>query len=215
MEEYIYNLYERLGSFFTGSKRRRLFYKLVLAIFVFIALLSTYLKVSIGSDVLFWLFSSMTQSLAALIAVLGVVIVFKYQSMLTREERLIEEMNKDDSALSVLVGPSDAISGEELLEKVSGYLSDDPSKERFRARKLRRVKEELEGIILIRGFLKRHMLKFSVYILAVILLNFFLLILVPILASFTILALGSLYLSLFLAAYAFFLVVKVIASTFL
>lgn len=215
MEEYIYDIYQRLGNFFTGSNRRRLFYEFALLIFVSAAFVSIHWEVVIEANILFWLFSSMAQSLAALIAVLGVVIIFKYQSMLTREERLIEEMNKSTSALSSLGGLTDATSGEELLKNINRHLSDDPSKEEGpNTIKLRRVKKELESIIFIRSFLKDHMLKFSVYILAVILLNFFLLVLVPILTSFTILALGSLYLSLFLAAYAFFLVAKVIASTF-
>lgn len=215
MEEFIYAIYQKLGGFFTGKDRRCVFYALVLSIFVIAIFVIYNWEIMIEKDTLYWLFSSMAQSLAALIAVLGVVIIFKHQSMSTREDRMIDELSLINSELTVLQNPADASSGKELLENIERHLPSDPDTWGNNEVKLHKVKMELESIVFARSFLSDHMLKFSVFILAVILLNFILLIFVPILASINVLAFGSLYLSLFLAAYASFLVAKVVANTFL
>lgn len=215
MEYYFFRIYESLGAYFTGSERRRIFYIFVLFLFGIVLFVVYRYQIAINPETLFWVFSSIVQSLVALIAFIGVVVIFKYQNILMREDRLMEEMNKPDSALAGLGGELDSISGQELIAKINKHVFDDPSKEGFRAKKLRQVRDELNSIEFIRNFLRENLVKFSVYILATILLNLFLLIFTPFLGEIALLATASLYISIFLTAYAFFLTIKTLAAAFL
>lgn len=215
MEEILYKIYKKLGKFFTGSRRRREFYLIIFAGLIGAVSLELFLKFSITTDTLFWVFSSIVQSLMALVAFMGVVVVFKYQSMSTREDRLLEELNKDTSDLAILGGNLTATSGDELLENIKPHVPEKPSEDGFRTTKLRPIKQELESQKFVRSFLNGYMLKVTIYSFSVVLLSLFALSITTFLAAVPFLAVISLYMSIFFVADILRLVVKGLASTLL
>ena len=213
MEEILYKIYQAVGAFFTGSQKRRVFYCFVLYGFIGVFSLEFFLKFTVGSEALFWVFSSIVQSLMALVALMGVVVVFKYQNMSTREDRLLEEMNKETSDLAKLGGVLTATSGDELLENIKPHVPEILSnKGGSRTIKLRRVQGELESQKFVRSFLREYMLKVCIYIFSVALFSLLMLAIVPALTSIPFLATASVYLSLFLVADILRLVIKAVAS---
>ena len=215
MEEFIYEKYSKLGEFFTGTQKRKLFYLFALIGFCIVLSLQFFLKFKIETDTMFWVFSSIVQSLLALTAFMGVVVIFKYQSISTRGDRLIEEMNRNSSDLAHLGGKLNAISIDELLENLKEHVPEDKRGDGFRTVKLRKVKEELDTIIFVRNYLSRHMIKVTIYSFLVVLLSSLILMVTTYIALIPILALTILYIFLFFIADILRLVIKIIASVIL
>lgn len=160
------------------------------------------------------MFSSIVQSIVALVALLSVAVVFKYQSLSIREDRLLEELNKEKSDLAILGGQLTATSGDELLENIRARIPEESSdKDGFRTIKLRLIKEELESQNFVRSFLNEDIIKISLYIFFVALLNLLALMLVPFLVSVPFLATTSLYLVFFFMVDILRLIIKVIVAT--
>jgi hypothetical protein len=215
LHEFISKNYQRLGDFFTGTKKRQLFNTFILVGFVGVIWVNYFIKFALETDVLFWFFSSVVQSLMALVGLMGVFVVFKYQSMSTREDRLLEEMNKDNSALAMLGGDLNATSSEELLEKINPHLPEPSNpNEGFRITQLRRVQAELKSQGIVRSYLKEYMIKVCVYAFFVVLVSLLLITFVPFLTATSSIAITSLYLGFVLVADVLRLVIKIIAAAF-
>ncbi len=179
-----------------------------------IALLSGfYFQFNIGTETLSLIFNSIVQSLIALVGLMAVVVVFKYQSMATREDRLLEELNKTTSDLAMLGGNLNATSGEDLINNINPHVPKTPTaNDGFRTIKLRRVKQELEAHNFLKTFLGDYMIKMSIYGFTIVLLSFLALIFVPYFSQHYYLAISSLYVSLFFVADILRLVIKIIAE---
>lgn len=211
MENLFYEIYQKMGDYFMGSSRRRMFYFFVALLFVGVTLVSMRSKIVVELDVLSWTFSSVVQSLLALVALAGVVVVFKYQSMATQEDRLLNILSRTDSDLAMLGGKLDATSAEDLMMNIVAHLPDDSEKDGWRNKKLRRQKELLESNLRTKEFFRDFIIRFCVYTFVVVLLNVLFLILAPIF-SVAFLGVPALFLSVFLTAYAFFLSLKIVAE---
>ena len=213
MEQILYKIYQKLGDFFTGSLKRYLFYIIIFIILIIILIFESYFHFEIKAETLFWVFSTIVQSLMALVALVGVIVIFKYQSMSTREDRLLEELNKDTSDLAKLGGNLTAISAEELLQNIKPHTPEPPSSnDGFRTIKLRAVKQELKAHIFLRSFLGDYMLKFTIYVFLIAMLDLVALAIVSLLALNSILAITILYISIFFVADILRLVIKIIAE---
>jgi hypothetical protein len=216
MEKILYEIYEDLGEFFAGAQRRREFTLIIFAGYLGVLALQMYLGFAVDLESLYFSFSSVVVSLMALVALLGFVIVFKYQNISTREDRLLEESNKDTSHLARLGGSITATSSNELLENILPHVSEAPGDgEDFRIMRLRRIKNELESHEFVRGFLSRNMLRVTVYAFFVVLLDLFLLSMAPFLAANPLFAVTALYTSFFLVADVLRLVINSISSSLL
>jgi hypothetical protein len=216
MEKILYEIYEDLGEFFAGAQRRRELFLMIFAGYIGVLALQMYLGFGVELEGLYFSFSSIVVSLMALVALLGFVIVFKYQNISTREDRLLEESNKDTSHLARLGGRITATSSNELLENILPHVSEVPGEgEDFRIMRLRRIKSELESHEFVRGFLSRNMLRVTVYAFFVVLLDLFLLSMAPFLAANPLLAVSALYISFFLVADVLRLVINSISSSLL
>jgi len=215
MEEILSNVYQKLGDFFTGSSKRRLFYLILFLILLIILNLKlVFSPIEIKFDTLFWFFGSVVQSLVALVALIAVVVIFKYQNMTTREDRLLEELNKGTSDLAIIGGDITAISSEELLKNITDRVSEKPNDDDgFRITKLRRVQKELNTNIFLRSFLANYMIRFTVYTFFVVMVNLFALAITQFLVSHSTLAIISLYISFFFVANSLRLAIKIIAGT--
>lgn len=179
-------------------------------------LIEYFVKFPVSEDTLFWVFSSIVQSLLALVALTGVVTVFKYQSMSTREDRLLEELNKGNSDLAMLGGKLTATSGMELLKNIKQFVPELPTEnDGYRIIKLRQPMNELESHNFLRGFLSKYMLRVTIYAFTVVLFSLFELMVTEHLSANPYLSLAGLYLSLFLVADVLRLVIRIIAETLL
>lgn len=213
MEEIFSNYYQKLGDYFTGL-RRWLFYAIVIVGLIIILAAEYFFHFNIEAETLFWVFSSIVQSLMALVAFMAVVVVSKYQTMLTREDRLLEELNKETSDLAKLGGNLTATSIEELGKNIDVHVPKVPSNsDRYRTLKLRRVKQEIESYVFLRSFLSDYMLRFTIYTFSVVVFDLLALILTTFLIHNSALAITVLYVSLFLVANTLRLVIKIIAET--
>lgn len=170
----------------------------------------------ITAESLSWVLSSIVQSLLALVALMGVVVVFKYQSMATREDRLLEELNKDSSDLGKLGADLTSTSGEELLSVIKGRVPSVLGPEHgFRIVRLHKIKGELESQVFLKKFLGQYALKVSVYSFAVTLICLVILAIVPVIVTVPILSLILVYILICLVADIFRLVCKILAETLL
>jgi hypothetical protein len=216
MEELFYKLYASTDAFFTGPQRRRELYLIILAGLVGVLALEFFLEFTVDSQVLLFVFSSIVQSLISLVALMGFVVVFKYQGISTREERLLEESNNETSDLARLGGNITATSSRELLVNIRPYVMDTPSgTEGFTTTRLRRIKKELESHELVRGSLNKNMLLVTIYAFSVVLINLFALSITTFLTAVPFLAVTALYLCFFLTADILRLVIRGIASSLL
>ncbi len=213
MEQILYKIYQKLGDFFTGSLKRYLFYAIIFIILTIILIFESYFRFEIKAETLSWVFSTIVQSLMALVALVGVIVIFKYQSMSTREDRLLEELNKDTSDLAKLGGNLTATSAEELLQNIKPHTPEPLSNnDGFRTIKLRTVKQELKAHIFIRSFLGDYMLKFTIYVFLIAVFDLVALAIVSLLSLNSILSITILYISIFFVADILRLVIKIVAE---
>lgn len=216
MEERLLKLYESLGEYFTGWHRKRWFYLLVALGLIACLLLQLKFGFEIGSDALSWVLSSIVQSLLALVALVGVVVVFRYQSMATREDRLLEELNKDGSDLGVLGQDLTSTSGEELLRVIKRIVPEVLGPEHgFRIVRLHKIKGELETQEFDKHFLGQYAFKLSIYAFSVTLVSLVFLSIAPLITLVPSISLIVVYALLFFVADIFRVVCKTLAGTLL
>jgi hypothetical protein len=80
IEEYIFDIYWKLGGYFTGKHRTRPFYIVQVIFFILIFLFSILKKSIVSENTLYWVFSSLVQALLALVAFLGAASMFQMNS---------------------------------------------------------------------------------------------------------------------------------------
>lgn len=76
-EDYIFKLYQLLGSFFTGSHRTTPLYIVIAAIFIILIPISICNQWIINESVLNAVFSSITQGLIGFVAILGALSIYR------------------------------------------------------------------------------------------------------------------------------------------
>ena len=93
MESFIFNIYQKLGDYFTGTHKKKILYIGLLIIFILLLFISYYKKIIVDKNTLYWVFSSLVQALLALVALMGVVSIFKLQNLHNDENRILDESN--------------------------------------------------------------------------------------------------------------------------
>jgi len=180
-------------------------------IFVILVGISICYRIKIPQDTLYWIFSSLVQSLAALVALLGVVVIFKLQTISNREDRILEEMSQNYSPLAYFVGVTavqEITSIEELLLKVNKITDNNTGEQGdYHINVLRTIKNKLEHFREIKLFIHDFMIKFSVYTFAVIILNLIFLSISHLIYQYN-LGLPVIFSVIILTAYSLFLVIK-------
>lgn len=209
MEEITYKIYQHIGNFFTG--RRKQFFALFCVIFIILVGVSIYYQIKIPQDTLYWIFSSLVQSLAALVALLGVVIIFKLQTISNREDRVLEEMSQNYSSLAYFVGVTavqEITSIEELLLKVNKITDNNTGEQGdYHINVLRTIKNKIEHFREVKLFIHNFMIKFSVYTFAIIILNLVFLSVSHLIYQYN-LELPIIFLVIIFTSYSLFLVIK-------
>ena len=209
MEEITYKIYQHAGNYFTG--RRKQFFTLMCIVFIVLIGVSIYYQIKIPQDALYWIFSSLVQSLAALVALLGVVIIFKLQTINNREDRILEEMSKSHSSFIYFVGVTavqEITSIEELLLKISKITDNNTGEQGdYHINVLKTIKNKLEHFREIKLLMHNFMIKFSVYTFAVIVLNLIFLSTSHLIYQYNF-GLPIIFLVIILTSYSLFLVVK-------
>lgn len=209
MADIFYKIYERIGGYFTGTERRRRFWEAVFLVFLFTIFLEFYYKILIPQEILYWVFSSIVQALVALVALLGVVAVFKLQVLHDQGRRII------DAALSptpftylyASLCNQTITSIEELSWEINRILKDGEDREP----RVKELKERIDNLFLSKNLITDLAIKFSVYTFAVAIIALLLLISSSLLYEYF-LGLPILFLIFILTAYSFFLAIKGVAA---
>jgi len=207
MEEKIYKIYQYIGDYFTG--KRRYFYVLIFAIFILLIPISFFLKVIIPRDTLYWVFSSIVQALLAFVALFGIMVVFKLQNIHVNEERLIEGLNKGNSALAMLGGDISATSIQELLKNIKKFVGEDDRSaiSGSHYKKLKAARELIESYLREKIFIREFMLKFIIYTSGVVVLALIFLAISHVLYQYNV-GLPAMFLIIILTVYSLFLAIK-------
>ena len=93
MEQLFCNSYQKFGDLTTG--KRKIIFTISFLIFIFLVIISDYLP-QISQNTLFWVFSTIAQCLIALVALMGMLGVFKFQ-IINRKEEYINSSIKNDA----------------------------------------------------------------------------------------------------------------------
>lgn len=207
MEEKIYKIYQHIGNYSTG--RRRCFFVSIILIFLLLIPISIHFKVNIPRDTLYWVFSSIVQALLAFVALFGVMAIFKLQSIHINEERLIEGLNKGNSALAILGGDLSATSTQELLENIKKIIGEDDKSaiSGSNYKKLKGARELIEAYAREKVFIREFMLKFIIYTSSVVVLALIFLATSYILYQYN-MGLPAVFLIIILTIYSLFLAIK-------
>src|SRR3989344_6728603 len=209
MEEITFKIYQHVGNHFTGKRNQ--FFILMCIIFVILTSVSIYYQIKIPQDALYWIFSSLVQSLAALVALLGVMVIFKLQTISNKEDKILEEMSQNYSSLAYLIGVTavqEITSIEELLLKINKITDQNVNEQSdFRINILRTIKNKLKHFREIKIFIHNFMIKFSIYTFAVIILNLIFLFISHLIYQYN-LGLPIIFSIIILASYSLFLVIK-------
>ncbi len=201
METFILNIYQKLGDYFTGSKRRRLLYALVVIFFVSILVISTCFKLSVSIDTLYWVFSSLVQALLALVALMGVVSVFKLQSLKSSEDQFL--MIARESTYTYYIGaPPSTI--ELLLSKIEPVIS---SNNLDKSNHLHILRDNIMEVRSSKELVVNYATKYAIFTFLVVLLSLLFLMCTTYISRFY-LGVPSLYLMFVLTAYSLFLAMK-------
>ena len=169
-------------------------------------------------DTLYWIFSSIIQCIVPLVALMGVLIIFKYQSISSYEERVFEKLQEGNmnSPLAALGGKLDAINIPELLENIEKIIGKEKKQEQENegvyGNKLRNVQHNLKTNEWIKEYMHNFAIKFSVYSFAIVLLCLIFLVFTPLISA-NYLGLPLLFLAIYFTSYDLFLVIKVLVAT--
>lgn len=213
MQEVIYEIYEIVGAYFTGTRRRRIFYLTALIFFLSITYFSIGQEVVVLPETLYWIFSTIIQSLVALVALMGIFIIFQLQSISSYEERVFQKLQEgNETPLARLGITRDAVDITGLLENIKRRLGEDAEEgEGPIVGQVRKVQDKLKMNKWLREHLYNFAIKFGVYIFTVVLLCLFFLSFTPLISQYY-LGLPAAFLIIFLSGYGFFLTIKGLAS---
>lgn len=212
MEDFVFKIYEKLGEYFTGSQKRNLFYSLLFFILIIVVAVSFRFEILIDAEIINSVLGIVVQSLLALVGLMGVLVVFKYQSMSSYEDNISNHLRASNSSLGVLGGSPNFVGVDGLLKMILNHIGKDPSPgEGWNAQNLRQVKQRLESNIHIRMYMKDYMLKFSVYVFTLTLICLVLMIFMKEIAGLF-LGLPLVLFLIYCTSYALFLTIKILAE---
>ena len=197
-----------IGDYFTGSSRRRLFWIPVFIVFVCSAYIGFYYKIVITQDTLYWVFSSIVQSLVALVALFGVVAIFKLQILYNRERQIIESTFSPNMFLYPELAGKTITSIEELSLEINKILKAGVSEES----RVKKFKERIDNLFLSKNLIIDFTIKFSVYTFTIVIFALLFLMSAPLISEYF-LGLPILFTVLISIAHLLFLVIKGIAAS--
>jgi hypothetical protein len=203
MEVFIFNFYQKLGEYFTGSSRKKPLFILLLGIFILINFLSYQFKIIIETDTLYWVFSSLVQALLSLVALIGVVSIFKLQNFHQDERKILDEVNDDARGYFMFLNKR-FFSLKELSDAVEVHLSQKPSQNGFYFVSL---DKRIQDCLLSKKLVIEYSAMYTIYTFFTVLVSLLFLMLVP---QISVMYLGftSLYLMFVLSSYSLFLAAK-------
>lgn len=184
MEQLFRNSYQKFGDLTTG--KRKIIFTISFLIFIFLVIISDYLP-QISQNILFWVFSTIAQCLIALVALMGMLGVFKFQIINRKEEHINSLIKKDSNE-------------EHSIEKYP----IDPKSE---------LETELENLKSSKSLLRDLSLDFVIYTLLVAGIDIILLTFSSIISQ-SHLGVPVLFFILFLFLYSLFLTIKFVAECF-
>jgi len=209
MEVSIYKIYQKFGNYFTGSHRRKLFLTMVAILFIIIVLYSYYFEIGVSENTLNLVFSSITQALLSLVALLGVAAFFKLEGLRNEENQIIQSALHSNvySWLSERLQGKVIVTGEDLMcEFEIIFKEGNPNESRIKI-----LNRKLENLFLDKKLTQENVLTFTVYTLFVVVVSLCFLMISPFLVTHN-LGIPALFLTMFLTTYCLFLVVKGIAD---
>lgn len=79
MEECVFKIYQKLGDYFTGTERRRVFYFCFWAALFGISWLSFYCGIVVSEHLLYQFFGNLIQALVTMVAFIGAFAIFRLE----------------------------------------------------------------------------------------------------------------------------------------
>lgn len=209
-EHFITEYYEKVWRFWLG--RRNHLILLILLSFAIIILVSLKWNIDsyfeIDKDTLYWTFSTIAQSLFALIGFCGIVIIFFFQVMSAERDRLFDIMCSKDSIFMVLGGkyPQSIEDFEQQIKQMVREGQQNPQ--------LKKVSEFFDVARYLRVELIKSTKEFILYTFAVIFTMFLFIGLTPAISTH---GAGTfiLVLSSTIVGYAMFLITKILREIFM
>jgi hypothetical protein len=165
MEKQILKIYQKFGDYFTGNHRKRYLYLSVTMIFVALLIVSILYKIVVSIDTLYWVFSSLVQALLALVALMGVVSIFKLQSLKSSEDQLLI-IAREQTYTYYYGAPPPTI--ELLLEKIEPIIK---SSNLGPTNHLYVLRENIKDIKLPKKLVVDYAIQYTVYTFSVVLLS--------------------------------------------
>lgn len=165
MEDFVFNLYQQLGDYFTGSRRRNWLYIFFLVVFIVLIPITHRLEITVEAETLYWVFSSLVQALLALVALMGVVTIFKLQNLNESKKMLAQEIF-DSKWMALTYGKYTPI--EILLLAIDKFIANNATSG---AHRINALKQLLEDNLLARNLVIDYARKFSIYTFAIVLLS--------------------------------------------
>lgn len=206
MDNFTFNLYEKLGEYFTGSRRKQPVFIALIFVFIALNLLSYRQEIIVDSETLYWVFSSLVQALLALVALMGVVSVFKLQNLHSHEQRVLDETNDPGRGYFTLLNNRYSTI-HALKAAIESYLSSHQIGE---THLISTMNKRIDDLLLSKRLVANYAIKYTVYTFAVALLSLLFLILTKQISELY-LGLNALYLSFILSSYSLFLATKGVA----
>ena len=206
MEDFVFNLYQRLGDYFTGSTKRNGLYAFFLIIFIILIPVTYWFEITVEAETLYWVFSSLTQALLALVALMGVVSIFKLQN-LNESKRMLAQEIFDAKWLALVYGKYTPI--ELLLRAIDKFIKDNATSDSHHIVALKKL---LEDNLLSKSLVIDYARKFSIYTFAIVMLSLvFLMFTQQISSSYV--GTNILFAMFILTGYALFLAAKGLSYT--
>ena len=209
MEKLIYKSYQFLGDYFTGSQKKKLLLVGISALLSASIFIPRYFNFDVSENTLNLVFSSITQALLSLVALLGVAAFFKLEAIRNEENQIMQSALNSEvySWLTSRLQGRVIITGEDLMNEFNTVFKEgNPNEARIKV-----LKGKLEFLFLGRKLTREYILMFTVYTFFVVLVSLTFLIFSPLL-TFYHFGILSLFIIMVLTAYCLFLVVKGIAD---
>lgn len=203
MDDFTFSLYEKLGEYFTGSHKKQPVYIVLIVIFIALNFLSYCYELMVNPETLYWVFSSLVQALLALVALMGVVSVFKLQNLHSHEQRILDETNDPGRGYFNLLNNRYS-SINTLKTAIEHFLSSHDVGE---THLVATMSKRIEDLLLSKKLVADYAIKYTVYTFTVASLSLLFLIFTKQISSLY-LGVNSLYLMFILSSYSLFLATK-------
>jgi len=203
LENISYKIYQKIGDYLTGSDRRYCFWTIMFILFVLLIIFSNFFRWTISVNTFYWFFSSLIQSLVTLVALLGVVLVFKLQGVKDEEQYIIRLAFNPSTWLSGYFHSHIITSGVKLLSELNLLLESQNPEEKL----AERLRDRLKELANAKKNAIDFMVRFAIYTFAVVILSIIFLIISPLLSK-SFLAIPIIFLMVIFTAYSLFLSIK-------